>query len=100
SLSLYYPLPLHDALPILRQILAASVVAKEIDVGGEERSGRPRIIGVRSAGNRRLTKSSCLKIGLRHDRGPSRVWRGRRHWAVRRSEEHTSELQSPDHLVC
>src|SRR5258708_27584873 len=21
-------------------------------------------------------------------------------WAVRRSEEHTSELQSPDHLVC
>src|SRR5258708_10947936 len=23
-----------------------------------------------------------------------------RNWNVRRSEEHTSELQSPDHLVC
>src|SRR5438552_10567057 len=23
-----------------------------------------------------------------------------RHWSVPRSEEHTSELQSPDHLVC
>src|SRR5258708_27119270 len=26
--------------------------------------------------------------------------RGARHAAHRRSEEHTSELQSPDHLVC
>src|SRR5258708_30722130 len=24
----------------------------------------------------------------------------RRRWAIGRSEEHTSELQSPDHLVC
>src|SRR5947208_11510839 len=40
-----------------------------------------------------------------HVRRISRFWRGReRSFAVgtphRRSEEHTSELQSPDHLVC
>src|SRR5258708_30800158 len=34
-----------------------------------------------------------------------RIWRGRRSTRakpsrLRRSEEHTSELQSPDHLVC
>src|SRR5258708_26695954 len=29
----------------------------------------------------------------------SLVWR-KPDWADRRSEEHTSELQSPDHLVC
>src|SRR5258708_31612097 len=31
---------------------------------------------------------------------PSRAARGRQSPVARRSEEHTSELQSPDHLVC
>src|SRR5207244_5094827 len=35
-----------------------------------------------------------LQIGFRHDRS------GRKPICRRRSEEHTSELQSPDHLVC
>src|SRR5947208_9424197 len=35
-----------------------------------------------------------LRMLLRY-LGPERFWAG-----IRRSEEHTSELQSPDHLVC
>src|SRR5258708_22909240 len=41
-------------------------------------------------GGRRLFR------GLRHDR----VTAGKRRGELPRSEEHTSELQSPDHLVC
>src|SRR5438552_10462431 len=47
--------------------------------------------------------SNCARQLLSH---PGRPWPASlpRHWAFRRkqnrSEEHTSELQSPDHLVC
>src|SRR5438552_12234315 len=34
-----------------------------------------------------------------HSKGPIR-WRAEHDAALLRSEEHTSELQSPDHLVC
>src|SRR5258708_24480354 len=44
-------------------------------------------------------------VGRRHDRGAERRRRHHVHGAGKavlgeRSEEHTSELQSPDHLVC
>src|SRR5256885_13319806 len=68
-----YTLPLHDALPIWRHIASGCI---------ERKQGAPR-----SEGNaRRQIGSRC---------GPSRCW----HQEVR-SEEHTSELQSPCNLVC
>src|SRR5258708_13699339 len=68
-----YTLSLHDALPISSRPLHP--------VGG--RSSPPR--------------SSALASSWR--RSPSLPMRGGRSRKFR-SEEHTSELQSPDHLVC
>src|SRR5258708_24378509 len=49
----------------------------------------------------RRSQAADLRPALREPRGAhlreTRCRGGRRH---RRSEEHTSELQSPDHLVC
>src|SRR3990170_6385282 len=42
----------------------------------------------------RLVRGRPELLGARHDQGL------RRARPLRRSEEHTSELQSPDHLVC
>src|SRR5438876_3759681 len=65
-----YTLSLHDALPI-------SHTPIERRGGGERRQGEP------------------------HTTRPEREHQpGRRGWCVARSEEHTSELQSPVHLVC
>src|SRR5258708_21493141 len=45
---------------------------------------------------------SLHRRGRRFRLGPRRVWQGRTRGRrdQDRSEEHTSELQSPDHLVC
>src|SRR5258708_23198220 len=72
-----YTLSLHDALPIcLRQITAAV---------GPAAPGRPAIAG--RAGTRQAGQAD--RRGREDEVG-----------AHGRSEEHTSELQSPDHLVC
>src|SRR5207244_5350460 len=39
------------------------------------------------------------EMSVRGSRGAPAAWRAREE-ALLRSEEHTSELQSPDHLVC
>src|SRR5258708_39827988 len=65
-----YTLSLHDALPIL-------AAAGPAGGGTEQRPGRAGRHGCIACWNRRMGR-----------RGPGR------------SEEHTSELQSPDHLVC
>src|SRR5207244_13228579 len=96
STSVLSPLSLHDALPI--------------SLRGRRRSALDRShAGIRSAGRaiRRRCQRSCvdshersriltfalysLRVSTRL-RVPTCV--------VSRSEEHTSELQSPDHLVC
>src|SRR5947208_5385171 len=67
-----YTLSLHDALPI---------------------SSRQKALTHPSPSNRNTTSPSTAGAGL------PRLWR----FSTRghgRSEEHTSELQSPDHLVC
>src|SRR5258708_27060545 len=46
----------------------------------------------------RRSASSCAR--LRMIRSPVRGCSSRNRSNARRSEEHTSELQSPDHLVC
>src|SRR5258708_22583442 len=76
-----YTLSLHDALPILTAVLCWARGRARVDVGcgaaARPRGDRPPAI-VRARG-----------LGRPSDRG-----------ATARSEEHTSELQSPDHLVC
>src|SRR5690606_40078315 len=78
------PLSLHDALPIShapRPPRPSAPHAGPSRPGGAGRGARPRRGGPRG-----------------HRRRPARV--GRRERAVRRSEEHTSELQSRENLVC
>src|SRR5258708_24533859 len=72
-----YTLSLHDALPI-------SLGLRRAHFADGECARRPPLGGPRGRRGR---------VGRIRRR-----WRG--HRAVGRSEEHTSELQSPDHLVC
>src|SRR5256885_3768099 len=76
-----YPLPLHDALPISRRVRQIDVVYSY---------DKPPV----PAG----TRGNACDIGMfgpeGHELGNARGFRG---W---RSEEHTSELQSPCNLVC
>src|SRR5207244_10938318 len=87
-------LSLHDALPIFAEALArlgdVTVVAPERDRSGASNSltlDRPLV--VRRAPNGYFsvngTPTDCVHIAVT---------------GLLRSEEHTSELQSPDHLVC
>src|SRR5207244_10086852 len=46
----------------------------------------------------RIIRFTAVFLALMTPRAPSRGWC--EPWAGTRSEEHTSELQSPDHLVC
>src|SRR5258708_25202505 len=75
-----YTLPLHDALPISPPETCGPALAR----GPDRREARP---------------ADAAHAGPRSgDAGPRD--RPARRLARLRSEEHTSELQSPDHLVC
>src|SRR5947208_11434685 len=71
----FYPLSLHDALPISPHLGAEEVRREPIGQGVEFRIPNSEF---------QIQTSSFLLTPA----------------PVRRSEEHTSELQSPDHLVC
>src|SRR3712207_9587403 len=73
-----YTLSLHDALPILR---------------GSARRGAPR-------GSRRARGPRRAPAGRVLGPSPGARRRGSRQRVLRRSEEHTSELQSRQYLVC
>src|SRR5947208_16787718 len=77
-----YPLSLHDALPI----------SPALDLPGPSRSR-----GRRPLRRRRLGALEALRVSeaTSGTRGIVDAFGART-----RSEEHTSELQSPDHLVC
>src|SRR5207244_13327401 len=93
-----YPLPLHDALPISdrpalglpsqgpqpRDIAAVEVDA-EVRVRLLEVEPPPVQLG------EQVQQGGAVFAGAGEVKGDLRT---------RRSEEHTSELQSPDHLVC
>src|SRR5207244_10140174 len=70
-----------DAPPDLRVLFDRAGVVEEADVALE---AVPAVIGV---GHTAAREHAC------EDLRPRRM-------KARRSEEHTSELQSPDHLVC
>src|SRR5207244_11994027 len=73
-----YSLSLHDALPICRHMR------------GSSRRGR-RAVPCR----RHRLVDDCLSTDFRRRKSVDK-----QSSTKRRSEEHTSELQSPDHLVC
>src|SRR5207244_5963505 len=91
------PLSLHDALPIflLRRRLegAASLEVERVHEDGRDRA-RPE----------RLERQHLEASDRLRPAGAPEPFVPLRERAVRalgsRSEEHTSELQSPDHLVC
>src|SRR5207244_11587331 len=79
-----YALSLHDALPICRASLNSCAPNAWANIN------LVRVSPVARARIRRPRLSAAATVRKR----PSHA--GQRH----RSEEHTSELQSPDHLVC
>src|SRR5690606_42103348 len=78
----FYSLSLHDALPICRQRRVERAPARGLEVihvdGGDGQ--RQRVAGVM----RGTASARGVELSVQH----------------RRSEEHTSELQSREHLVC
>src|SRR5207244_13279031 len=76
-----YTLSLHDALPISR--IALGILNSKIAPKPETIVLQPKVI-VRQSTQRRTRKIAAARERIR----------------ASRSEEHTSELQSPDHLVC
>src|SRR5256885_3872373 len=87
------PLPLHAALPILRPRLLRGLVLELLVL-------REREVVVQGRRDRR-GRAGVERLLVAHDRGRELA---RRELEVRevveRSEEHTSELQSPCNLVC
>src|SRR3712207_7517429 len=77
-----YTLSLHDALPICDR-------RNSNERGSDTSSGRGEP-GVHDA-NRRRRRGRLSRVGGRSERGVCGHWR---------SEEHTSELQSRQYLVC
>src|SRR5207244_9090874 len=95
-----YPLPLHDALPILPCGLVpagrggASLVAAPSGTTSERGISTMAVVPP-YAEERREIRMFCRLASWPATKRPS--------WSLpersNRSEEHTSELQSPDHLV-
>src|SRR5258708_10574822 len=84
-----YTLSLHDALPICFEPVAnfGERLARPI-IGREDFNNQIR-------GHLRKAGGSGIREAF-----PANETNVRRSYGIRRSEEHTSELQSPDHLVC
>src|SRR5437879_13332672 len=81
----FYALSLHDALPI--------------SCSGKCTPWPPRMAGVNPRRLRSVTPDArCIWRLCTHERLPPETGGDRR--GTRRSEEHTSELQSPMYLVC
>src|SRR3712207_7630373 len=79
-----YTLSLHDALPICDEVADAAVVEGGVD---------PEVLAPRA-----LEPRDALDAGADHVEALDLV--PRHGFAVARSEEHTSELQSRQYLVC
>src|SRR5690348_18357539 len=80
-----YPLSLHDALPIFRTDGGTACI-EERPMTLAEKAARMERITAERHDRRGYIGGSALKVPGDPDKG--------------RSEEHTSELQSPVHLVC
>src|SRR5438552_2027558 len=90
-----YTLSLHDALPIYLRHPQRPVAIGNYDIAGEIRYRRLAVRIRRSVLRRSASRDGRRRIV--RDRESSGAVAG---VVGGRSEEHTSELQSPDHLVC
>src|SRR5207244_12740964 len=87
-----YPLSLHDALPICNQLILDDVIGaleqRRSPILLTERKDHLEYFAARLSGIARhvVVLQGGMSVSARRE--------------VKRSEEHTSELQSPDHLVC
>src|SRR5207244_12907396 len=81
------PLSLHDALPILKSL------GRVLDLAARHRVPVPRLLHVSEGTASFEGRPWLIQEYLAGDDGEEE-----QPWD--RSEEHTSELQSPDHLVC
>src|SRR5207244_13336272 len=86
-----YTLSLHDALPISEIFLLVCVACLTGDWPDEVGLYIVRVVND--------IERVVLAFGPRHHGQNAQRWREHAGPVVR-SEEHTSELQSPDHLVC
>src|SRR5207244_6792713 len=96
STTQHYPLSLHDALPI------SSLDQEGANAHPPSAHIEPTVTGKRVVDQASSQWAGCHSQAARHCRSaddgahhPEREILTRE-----RSEEHTSELQSPDHLVC
>src|SRR5207244_11537837 len=92
-----YPLSLHDALPIFDVVLVGTDVERARAAGRAEQPLGDRVADQRGA------VDLGRKREVADDAADGEAPPGDRHLdpdVADRSEEHTSELQSPDHLVC
>src|SRR5207244_6196741 len=91
-----YPLSLHDALPILNRSGCCPAM-RRVSVPPMESPVMKRVsqrcCNQALALSRSATQSLAVLVAISVGVVPWPLRRGR-------SEEHTSELQSPDHLVC
>src|SRR5207244_8192490 len=98
SPSQLYALSLHDALPIFADLGCDLRLDPEAILAQVERTedvGPERLVARLHVGERRVVEEACeQREEAVADEMPEEVR------ALWRSEEHTSELQSPDHLVC
>src|SRR5207244_11499697 len=86
----FHPLSLHDALPICLALYNEAIL---VTAAGS----LPIRAGKQFASSRKLGKThQNVLVFVKGKAKAATIACG----AVERSEEHTSELQSPDHLVC
>src|SRR5207244_8101231 len=95
-----YTLSLHDALPIYPHAAVAEDIEDADPAGdhGEQHAGEPGHEDVDRDGDVSdpgPDRGDQHVTGIINEKRPPRLSPGRA-----RSEEHTSELQSPDHIVC
>src|SRR5207244_13539287 len=88
-----HPLSLHDALPIWSRPAAIDAGESSRPLGSESTN----IDGAADAAGATASASTAAMTQVRIGRSSSPCSPA---MFVLRSEEHTSELQSPDHLVC
>src|SRR5207244_8394431 len=94
---LLHPLSLHDALPIWpvawRWPSSRGQIQTSVQAGGMARALMRLTSGPAGRGSpRSVTYRKVLPHRIRRNPDMLAAWT--------RSDEHTSELQSPDHLVC
>src|SRR5207244_12211576 len=100
SSPLLHPLSLHDALPISsppRSLLASASGLSALPEKTDSKNPLRWVYGLQVEGQGSAQQLRPLVLCVNNHQDASRIVFER---LFERSEEHTSELQSPDHLVC